>query len=345
MGKSVILGIDELANGQVQAFNTVNDMLAAVEQAHNRIKLLTVTSSNYNMPVIEFLRHRVFRVTGLTAARTITVPSVQNGNDINRAVTFQNGSGFPLTIASVISGGGEIVIPPNHTREIHVQGTVLWALTEGQATTAATHYVALYAAGLPVDDTELLRYVFAQRVRWDVSRMYGSVKTAPSPGAMLVFYKNGTQVGRARVSAGGSFTFENFTALDWEVGDVLTVKYFAIEVGTVTFTTFADTGDTITIDSGLNSETFTFGGGAGQVIPGASGADTAIALQAAIEASSLDPDLVVTRSTNVLTIWNLNVAGGGAITKSDADNDYTVVDFATEASSENWAATMAGERF
>jgi hypothetical protein len=346
VGKSAILGVDELVQGQVQAFNTVNDMNAAQEQAANRILAISITTSDYTVPTTDFIRNRVFNVSGLTADRSITFPTAQNGNTTNREISVRNNSDYTLTVVG--TGGTSIAIPRNSSRLIHVNGGTLRSIAEGGIPTGTPHTVSFFAAGLPTNNTEVLRYIFAERAIWDdeFANSRGTVGTAPSPGAIFVVYKNGTKVGYIRVTAGGTFAFvTDSTTVSWVEGDVLTVKYFANEIGTVTFNAVADTGDTITIDNGTDSPvTFTFGGGGGQVVPGASATDSAIALKAAIEASAIAATLFVERSSNVLTIWNLLTAGGGEITKSDADNDYTVVDFAIEGSSENYGVTFYGTR-
>lgn len=347
MGKSAILGIDELAQGQTQAFNTVNDMLAGVEQAHNRRLAVSVTTTNVNISAADFIRYAVFDVSGLTADRSITFPVTQNSNTTNRVVSVRNSSpDYALTVAGTSLS---VTIPPNSQRLLHILGGEPRVLAEGGIPTGSLHTVALFAAGLPTDGAEILRYVFAERVTWLNTEVLSqeSVGTAPSPGSALVAYKNGVEIGKILVSTGGAFTWVwSPSAVTWVAGDILTVKYYAIEVGTVTFNAVADTGDTITINDGTNTPvTYTFGGGGGgQVVPGASATDSAIALKSAIEAGAQDPYLYVERSSNVLKIWNLVLAGGGAITKSDADNDYTIVNFATDASSENYAVTFAGYR-
>jgi hypothetical protein len=345
MARSVILGIDELAQGQTQAFSTVNDMLAFLEQASNRRLALSVTTTDYTLLASDFTRYWAFDVSGLTADRTLTLPTVQNGNSVNRVIAIRNASNdYALTVQGPTTF---IRIPARSQRIIHVLGGEPRVLAEGGLPSGIYHTVALFAAGLPTDGAEVLRYVFTEKVTWSsVSTLSGaSVGTPPAPGAGLFLYKNGTYVGRILVSTGGAFTWAFDAVVTWVKGDILTVKYFALEVGTITFNAVADTNDTITLNDGTNTPvTYTFGGGVGQVVPGASASDSALAFKDAVEAGAQDPYFFIERSTNVLTVWNLLTAGGGAITKSDADNDYTIVNFATDSSSENYAVTFTGER-
>jgi len=105
----------------------------------------------------------------------------------------------------------------------------------------------------------------------------------------------------------------------------------AVEVGTIAFSGGnADDGDTLTIDDGVGTPiVFEFdtpdgvGGGNTVVALGATAAATAANLAAAINASALDVTARV--STTTVTVYAHNP--GGAITKSDADDDYIVTDF------------------
>lgn len=345
MGKSAILSIDELASGQTQAYSTVNDAVAALEGASNDEKSI-ITASDYIVAALDLVRFGVFVFSGMTADRTITLPSTINTLSVKRKFTIVNASStYDL---SVTSGSNTVVVPYGSSREIQINGTTVRIIGEAGRVFGLPHTTALFAAGLQTHDTEVLRYVFVEEVVWadEMASSRGTVGTPPSPGCAFYAYKNGTLVGRAFVTAGGTFTFTTTgTTVSWAVGDVLTVKYQALEIGTIAFSSVADTGDTVTIDDGTSAPvTFTFGGGGGQVVPGASAQDSAINLEAAINASALNTTIRVVRSTSTLTIWNLLPARGGALTKSDADNDYTITAFATDGSSENWGVTFYGTR-
>jgi hypothetical protein len=346
MGQSRILGIEELAQGQVQAFTVVNDMLAAIEEAANDV--LTITTENdYTVPVLAATRYGLFIFTGMTGTRTITFPSTVIGsNPLKRLIAVRNASTtHPLIISG--TGGTSITIPRGASRVIHVNGTVLTLIAEGGVITGVPHTTAFFTAGHPAHDEEVLRYSFTENCKWvaGLSNSRGSVQIPPSPPAFFYFYKNGTQIGRIQISTGGTFTFTMTADVDWVPGDILTVKFQALEVGVITFNSVADTNDEVTIDNGTNpSETFTFGGGISQVPPGGNPTDSATNLQTAIQASSIASTLLVQRNGGILTIINLLPAGGGSITKVDGDNDYVVTDFATDTVSEYYGVSFNGVR-
>lgn len=345
MGKSAILAIDELGQSQTQAYTTVNDAIAALEEAANLPLPITMDVA-YVMAALDLVRYSTFEFSGMTADRTVTLPSTIEGNTTYREVNIVNTSATrKLTVGS--GGASTVIVPPGGARRVQVKGTFVRALAEAGVITGVAHSVSLFAAGLPTHDTEVLRYIFTESVTWPVnfSGSRGSAGTPPSPGAGFYVYKNGSLVGRALVSSGGAFTFVAAGAVSWVAGDVLTVKYEALQIGTVVFNAVADTNDDFTIDNGTDSPvTFTFGGGGGQVSPGVNATQSATNLEAAINLSAIASSLLVERTTTTLRIWNLLPARGGGLTKTDADNDYTVSDFSVDASSENFGVTFVGVR-
>lgn len=345
MGKSTILAIDELAEGQEQAYVTVNDMVAALEEASN-LSLPIVTDVNYSVAQLDTVRFISFRFSGMTANRNVTFPAFVNSNTTNRLVYVINSSASHSLIVS--SGGVTTVrVPPSSARGIQIEGTVVREVAQAGKLTGIGHNVALFAYGLPTHDTEVLRYIFTEAVTWgiDFAGSRGTAATSPSPGCAFYVYKNGSLVGRILVNSGGTFTFLAATAVSWAIGDVLSVKYEALQIGSIVFNSVADTNDQVSINNGTDTPViFTFGGGGGQVAPGATAVDSAINLQLAIEASALASSLRVSRSGNTLTIINLLEARGGVITKTDADNDLTINTFTSDASGATYGITFTGER-
>lgn len=105
------------------------------------------------------------------------------------------------------------------------------------------------------------------------------------------------------------------------------------EAGSVVFASVANAGDTVTISDGTNTTVFTFQaagngatGAAVDVAVGASATDSATNLRAAI-AANLNVNVTAGGATTTVSVTNDNYTGG-SITKSDADNDYAVTQFA-----------------
>lgn len=106
------------------------------------------------------------------------------------------------------------------------------------------------------------------------------------------------------------------------------------ETGSILFNAQVDDGDIININDGFLTVSFEFesGGGvaAGNVAVTIGGDQDASAtnLRDAIMASRLNVEAIFDATTNTISLLNWNgPTPGGAITKTDADNDMTVTDF------------------
>lgn len=105
------------------------------------------------------------------------------------------------------------------------------------------------------------------------------------------------------------------------------------ETGSVVFSgAVADNGDTVTISDGVNSTVFTFAasgdagtGAAVAVATGATPTNSATNLRAAINANLHLVGVTAGGATTTVSVTHAGV--GGAITKSDVDNDYIVTNF------------------
>jgi hypothetical protein len=349
MGKSLILAIDELAQGQTQAFQVVNDAVAALEEAFNRPLTIDLSDpdEDYAMAELDLVRYIHFSFISATTDRLVTLPATVNTNTTNRLVWISNDGDFDLTV-QVDGGSDTVVIKSGASSAILVIGTTLRDLV-GSLVGGIPHSVAYFTAGIPTTGNEVLRYSFVEAVTWaaDMAGSKGSVAVVPAKQTFFFVYKNGSKVGDIMVDSTGAFTFktDGGTAIDWAVDDILTVIYYPLEVGAITFSAKADNGDTVTIDDGTSSPVvFTFGTSGGQVNPGTTAATSATALKAAIEASALASTIRVLINGTALTIINLETAGGGSLAKSDADNDFALTAFSTETSASTFGVTFAGSR-
>lgn len=348
MSDSLILAIAELAQGQSQAFSTVNDMLAALEQATNA-PLEVTTATDYTVAELDTVRYGVFIFSGMTANRTITFPGTINGNVTKRLIAIVNTStSYSLTITSGV--GADVTIPSGASRLIFIYNTAVYLVAEGGKISGLPHTTAFFSAGGPTHAAEVLRYAFSEAATWadELVGSSGSVGTNPNNPVYFIVKKNGTVVGHVGVSTSGTFTFYTTgSTVTWAINDVLSVEYCE-HTGTITFSSVADAGDTVTVNDGATSVTFTFvasGGSGTNVNVGASATDSATNLAAAIAGSSLASTVYVYRSGAVLNlVHRLTSTAGSAITKSDADNDYTIVDFASDTSGANYAVTFYGTR-
>lgn len=131
MGLSQILAITELAPNQVQAFATVNDMLAALESASNETKAIdTSNPANYVLAELDFVRYFVFVLSGHTSEFDFTVPSTVNTVATNRVITVVNNEDFAVRVRTNAIGS-MVDVPGNSSAIIRIVGVNVFLIASG----------------------------------------------------------------------------------------------------------------------------------------------------------------------------------------------------------------------
>lgn len=289
----MVLQIDELTQGMVQAFQAANDAFSALEESNNSPFVVDgSTPANMALSVISILRNYVFRVQGLTADDTLVIPSeVDNITPVatERVLCIKNETAFNVTVETD-TPGEFIVVPPMGVRVVAVFGVDVFELCQGGVLDGTTHTIGVYSFGTPGSSDVMLRYNFVEPVDY-LANFLGSLGT----------------VGVSPTTA-------------------------TMEAGSIAFTNVADNGDTVTIYDGQNTTVFTFAatgngatGAAVNVATGATATDSATNLRAAINANT-NINCTGSGAGTTVNIDN-EVPFAGSITKSDADNDYTVTNF------------------
>lgn len=133
MGLSLILAITELAPNQVQAFATVNDMLAALEAAANSTKTVdTSNPANYILAELDFTRYFVFELSGHAVEFDFTVPATVNSVPTDRVFAVVNDEDFAVRVRT--SGNGTMVdVPANSAVIVRAVGANVKLLCIGGA--------------------------------------------------------------------------------------------------------------------------------------------------------------------------------------------------------------------
>jgi lysophospholipase L1-like esterase len=109
-----ILGIPELADGQIDQFATANEALRALESAGNDFAAVDLSSGDVALTSSQFAADAVFRSSGNAVARTLTVPAAK------RLFIVHNGGSASL---SVIRGSASISVPSGEARLLYADGT------------------------------------------------------------------------------------------------------------------------------------------------------------------------------------------------------------------------------
>jgi hypothetical protein len=323
MGQSLLLGIYELAPGQTNAYTTVNDAVASLENASNRSLTIT-TTGNYTVTMIDMTSYGRIIFAGATANSTITFPiTIISTNPTNRSLWLSNDSTLYTHTVQMAGGSTSVSLPPSSSRAVQMTGNVITALTaaaSGTASGVVPHSVSFFTAGVPAHEAEVLRYSFTEPVSFSIglTESRGSILTPPSKTSSFNLFKNNTQFGTCSVSTGGVFSFSSASVTSFAIGDVLTIKSFKAQSGSLTFNTIPDANDSVGIYDGVTKKTFTFGTLSGQVSPGASTTAAATNLLTAINASSLATNLTTTVAGSVLSITNNRSQRDGDLTKNES---------------------------
>lgn len=129
LGKTPILQNDLMAEGDNQKYLLFNDALVALEDADNRAMALDLTSADHAFVDSEILRYALFKCSGHTVARTLTVPqTVGDGTyACNRKFAIRNDGTAQITVTNG-AAGNEVTIGAGTTGLLHTNGTDVFSL-------------------------------------------------------------------------------------------------------------------------------------------------------------------------------------------------------------------------
>jgi len=225
MGQSIILLINELAPNQTNAFQTVNDGVAALESAFNEpLEFDASAGGTIAVNLLDMLRYGALRVSGHSGDVTLTFPSeIEDTTPLQtkRIIAVTNEEAFSVTLQT--SGTQAVsVIPPFSSKLVLIDFEDVIALAANPP-----HTVGAYSFGTPGASDIMLRYNFVESVEYqnDFLGSVGSVGTDPTASFEIIVNKNGTPVGTITIATDGTFTF--VTTADevlFEYGDVLTLE-------------------------------------------------------------------------------------------------------------------------
>lgn len=241
MPNSTILSIPQLTSGQAQAFTTVNNAIAALEQSANAALTIDMSAANKTLSVTEMTRHGLLRTTGNAVARTLTFPArtVEPPDSLSpytrRIVAVQNGGSATLTVTVNVGAPTSVSLSAGEAAILYVEassaadGSVTKLLSSaggGGGGGSGLFTIGVYQPGVLTPST-LARYVFTETATFldNFAGSAGSVTVNPSAGETLDIYRNATKIGEIAISTGGAVTFTT-TGASTEVfnaGDVLSV--------------------------------------------------------------------------------------------------------------------------
>ncbi len=141
MAVTPILSIPLVAPTQTDKTTTLNDAIAAIEDATQDQLAVDMSAGNVTLTATQFTRHAVFMCSGLTADRDLVVPLTK------RVFVVRNASAHNLTVKG--ASGATVVIAAGDGSIIHDDGTNCVELAAGGAGVAGPTGLAGGAITIP----------------------------------------------------------------------------------------------------------------------------------------------------------------------------------------------------
>lgn len=213
MSNSALLAIPEVGDTQNNKAVTVNNMLAALEQASNAVhEVLTAGGTQININEATFTRHMTFVFDGVTANIDVTFPHQVGGASTNRFYVVHNhDSAQTITVKDSTEAGLNVVVAPDTTVVLYQLGINIYRVADVTPTLSAIYPadVGVYLPGKPADAdvSVILRFPRACTMADNFAGSYGYCTVNPTATATFDVLKNGTSIGSVQISTGGVFTF------------------------------------------------------------------------------------------------------------------------------------------
>ena len=257
MTTTPILGITQVAPNQTGKEAVINTAIGALESATNGTLAVPISTADVILSQAQFLSAMLFKVTGLTAPRSLLIPSLINGVNTLRVFAVRNSSTFGLTVMVNGSAGTAVSIPPGNTRLVDVDGAGNVAvLSQGNAfntlsdapgsytgkaknlvrVNAAENGVEFWAADYmisgfaasSINNSEVLIDHLVTRAFTFAPNFAGCLAgcgTNPLSNFVMIVQQNGTNIGTITISSTGVVTFATTggAAFPVAVGDLIAI--------------------------------------------------------------------------------------------------------------------------
>lgn len=226
MSTSTILGITELEQNQNNRYITINNMLAALEQAGNAKLAKTVSgSSDVSLTDDECTRYAYYVASGGTGNFNFVFQGEIGLNNANRLFFFKNESSYVATVKSD-AAGTTVTVKAGASCVIHQDHDDMVKIAEFDGLTTAPYDIGGFIPGLPDDGVECFKFVAVRAIDFadNFSGSVGHCGVNPTATAAFDVLKNGTSIGSISISTSGVFTFNTTGAgTSLAAGDRLSV--------------------------------------------------------------------------------------------------------------------------
>lgn len=227
MSESTILSITELEPNQNNKATTINNAIAALEQASNRKLAKTVSgTSDVTLTQDECTRYFYYVASGGSGNFNFVFKGeIDITNNANRVFVFKNASSYVATVTSDGSGT-DVTVPAGASCLIHQDHDDMVKVAEYNGLTTMPYDIGCYILGQPDDGVEAMTFTAVRAIDFadDFAGSKGHVSVNPTATASFDVKKNGSTVGSISISTGGVFTFATTgTTVSLAIGDRISI--------------------------------------------------------------------------------------------------------------------------
>lgn len=222
------LNITEVAENQTNKYLTINAAITKLEASGNDEYVNSSAGTGITLSETQFTSNTVFRVSGGSAAFTLTCPAnigIGTGNARRLFIVANDDTTYTCTVRS--SGTGTTVdIRPGGRALVHMNNNnvTLISRTRGGGD---PYDVSFYAGGTLAANQVLAHVRFTRAVNMpdDFAGSYAYAGTLPTDGNWVFdIAKNGSSLGTLTITTGGTITFVTTGgASSFAAGDRLTI--------------------------------------------------------------------------------------------------------------------------
>lgn len=213
MSVSALLGVTEVSDTQNNKATTVNNAIAALEQASNAVYVNAAAGgSQIDINEATFTRHMVFHFDGVTSNIDVTFPATVGGVATERFyAVYNDDSAETITVKDSTEAGSNVSVGPNLGVIVFQNGIDIIKIADITPSLSLTYPadIGIYLPGLPDDgaNAAILRFPRACTMPDNFAGSYGYCEVNPTSTADFDVLKNGSSIGTVSISTGGVFTF------------------------------------------------------------------------------------------------------------------------------------------
>lgn len=229
MSKSTILAINEVAENQNNKHITINEAIAALEEANNSRLSVDMTAGDTTLVDTQLTRYFIFECTNINSAGVaLKIPYLVGGsNPTKRFFAVRNSSAYDVVVETSNAILGSVVtVLSGTTSFLYAEGSDITSM--GSIGSGIPFTFAAYIPGLPpAGAVEVYRLIFVEDVSFadNFTGSQGTQAVDATSDSAFVVNKNGTPIGTVTYKTDGTSVFATSGSGNeyYNAGDILTV--------------------------------------------------------------------------------------------------------------------------